>query len=179
MKRKYGAAAAILGLLLGFEAPLGAAPAGMRTAECFVLIEEGASSEGNSLFLSRMGVEPELLRYWVPTRFTKTGKLKSTAAEGKLSYTAETPVLLEKKGKSALYQVPVTFGGPALPKAEKTVKVDFRLKDLLVKGDILQPGAMAIELAVAKAGMAEGRAWVIDMKRLKDGSLRATVGLSP
>jgi hypothetical protein len=149
-----------------------------RELVCFVVAEEGASSEGNSLYLSKMGVDPEALRSFAPSRFTSGLAGFKTVAEGKFSYEADTPVLADRSGKLVLYEVPVRLSAAAPPKARATVTVEFGLKDLRSGGGIVQPAVRAMQLAAAKAGIKSGIAWIVEMERVSTGMLRAKVGLA-
>jgi hypothetical protein len=155
-----------------------AGPAKLKATECYVVAEEGASQEATKLFLSRMGTDTELFRSSAPSRFTLKGNAFSVEAKGSLVYEAEAPVLVEKKGRFALYEVKVRFASPVAEKAKKKVDVDFTLADLAERGGVQQPGVYVIEKAARKAGWESGLAWVVKMKRLKDGKLRATVALA-
>ena len=147
-------------------------------ATCYVLIEEGASSEGNSLFLNKMALESELLSRAAPTRFQSGSKIHLSTAEGSFSSEAEQPELVLRSGAFALYSVELRFKSSPFPKAKKNVKVSFSLADLMARGDIVQPAAMAIGLAAKAARMSSGRAWIQSMRADSAGAFTATVALS-
>jgi len=150
-----------------------------RSAQCFVIIKQGASAEGNALFLRKMALESGLLSRVEPTRFA-TGPRFSLTRAGKeeLRSQAEEPVLVERRGVLALYSVDFKIEAQKLPRAQKTVTVDFSLADLAKTGDLLQPSDKALLLAAADAGMRSGVAWIIEMQMPAKGQFRATVGLS-
>ncbi|MGA2546423.1 MAG: hypothetical protein ABSF43_07750 [Rectinemataceae bacterium] len=149
-----------------------------RDASCYVIVEEGASAEGNALFLEKMGVDAEALSLVAPTRFSFGSKNSLTRTGGSLSYEADSPVLVERSGRLALYSVAFRFSPEPLPKALKTVIVNFTLADLARTKDAVQPAAKAIELAAAKARMKSGLAWIVEMKMPAHGAFRAKVGLA-
>jgi len=154
-----------------------AMPAG-GDATCYVLIEEGMSSEGNSLFLSKMAFDTELLSRVVPTRFQTGSKIKLSRAEGSFSYEAGSPGLVLRSGDFALYSVELRFKSSSFPKAKKKIKVSFSFADLIAGGDIVQPAEMAIGLASKAARMSTGKAWIQSMRANSAGAFTATVALS-
>lgn len=149
-----------------------------RSAICYVLVEEGSSVEGNSLYFEKMGLDPELLSRVAPTRFTFNGKDFRMEASGSFSYRAETPVLVGRSGSAALYSVNLEFTAEPFPKARKTVVVRFRLLDLIRGGELVQPAAKAMRLAAAEAGMKSGMAWIGEMAMPSRGEFRARVLLA-
>jgi hypothetical protein len=160
---------------LGAEVPL----AQMRSARCFVAIEEGASSEGNSLYLQKMGVEPALLRLFAPTRFSVGAKGIETTAEGEFSYTTVGTELVARSKGFAVYAVSVNYRAAAVPEAKVTVVVDFKLSELVKGRGLVQPAEKAIALAAAKAHMSSGIAWIVEMEMPSSQSFRAKVRLAP
>jgi hypothetical protein len=149
-----------------------------RASTMYILVEEGASAEGNALFLKKMGLEPKLLSRALPVRFESRGGRFAVKAEGSLSYESAEPVLVERSGKLALYSVALKIRGGALPKAKKTETVDFSLAELEKSRDLVQPADRAIELAAAKAGMKKGRAWIVEITMPAPGRFEARVGLA-
>jgi hypothetical protein len=145
---------------------------------CYVVMEEGSSSEGNSLYLKKMGIEPSLIKLFAPTSFTALDKGVKTQAKGDFAYEAGSPELVTRSKRLALYEVPVRYRASSPPKAKKSVAVDFKLEDLSRTGGIMQPAEKAIALAAAKASMKSGTAWVVEMSYAK-GSFRAKVELGP
>jgi hypothetical protein len=125
-----------------------------------------------------MGADPEALRSFAPSRFTAGSGAFTAAAQGQFSYEAGTPVLRDRAGKLALYEVPLRLSAPPPPKAQITVTVQFRLRDLASGRGIAQPAIRAMQLAAAKAGMRSGIAWIVEMARVAPGTLRAKVGLA-
>jgi hypothetical protein len=149
-----------------------------REATCYVLVEEGKSAEGNSLFLQRMGLNPQALSMVAPTRFSFAAGSSFSRAGGSFSYEGGQPILVDRKGRLALYSVAVKFWGEAFPKAFKTYTVDLSVADLAANADLVQPAEKAIEKAAAKAGVKSGLAWIIEMKMPTRGSIRVKVGLA-
>lgn len=149
-----------------------------RGATCYVVVKEGASSEGNSLYLQKMGLDPELLSRVAPTRFNLEGKKFDLEASGSFSYEAETPDLVLRSGSLALYAVALKFTAGAFPKALKTVDVSFGLSEIVRGGEAVQPAAWAMQLAAAKAGMKTGSAWIVEMTMPARGEFRARVSLA-
>ncbi len=149
-----------------------------RAATCYVLVEEGSSKEGNSLYFEKMGLDPELLSRVAPTRFSFNEKDFEMEASGSFSYRAETPVLVGRSGSAALYSVNLEFTAGPLPKARKTVVVRFRLSDLIKGGKLVQPAARAMRLAAAEAGLKSGMAWIGEMTMPSRGEFRARVLLA-
>ncbi len=145
---------------------------------CFLLVEEGKSAEGNALFLSKMGIDAEAVSRVAPTRFTVGAKDFLSRVNGSFSYQADSPVLVERSGRLALYSVALKYGVGALPAALKTVTVNFKLADFARTKDTIQPATKAIQLAVAKAGMKSGLAWIVEMDMPSKGSFRAKVALA-
>jgi hypothetical protein len=158
----------------------GSAAAGAKTREatCYILVEEGSSAEGNSLFLQKMGASPQALSLVAPTRFSFASGSSFESASGSFSYEASTPRLVDRKGRLALYSVVVRFAAGPLPKALKTITVDVKMADLAGTADLVQPAAKAIELAAAKAGMKSGTAWVISMAMPTKAAIRVKVALA-
>jgi hypothetical protein len=158
----------------------GAAPAAepvhLRTV-CYLLIEEGGSAEGNSLYLKKMALDAAALSRSLPTRFSSGARI-ALESEGAVRFEAEEPVLVERRGRLALYSVALSLEALALPRAQKTVTVDFSLADLARSKDLLQPADKAILLAAAKAGMRSGSAWVLDIRMIGRGKFRAKLGLA-
>ena len=172
-----------LGLLaclvcLGTELSSEGAKAQVRSTRCFVVMQEGASSEGNSMYLKKMGVEPGLLKLFAPTRFTVEGKSVKTQVQGDFAYQAESPELVVKSKALAVYGVQVKYKAITRPKAQKTITVDFSLGDLAGAKGLVQPAEKAILLAAAKAKLSSGTAWVVEMSYAK-ASFHAKVELSP
>jgi hypothetical protein len=149
-----------------------------RKIECFVLVELGASAEGNEVFIRNMGFDPEIMRSFAPSRFEVGAEGFRVSSEGAYSYQSESPNLVEKTGKIALYSMRARIKAPSPPNPQKTVKVEMRLADLAAKGTIVQPGLRAIELGARQLGWTSGRAWVIEMKRTGAGKLQAVVGFA-
>jgi hypothetical protein len=192
MKSRYAmrgiAPAALLALAASMAALLAAAPAAAqgllgtkvltRQLTCYIVMAEGASSEANSLYLRKMGTDPEAVKNFAPTRFTLRLGAFSAVTEGNLSYEAGTPVLVDRSGKLVLYSLPLRISTEALPKARTTVTVQFRLKDLEEGRGLIQPSILAMRLAAAKAGMKSGIAWIVEMSRVGPGILRAKVALA-
>jgi hypothetical protein len=170
----FALAAAMLALI-----PRGAvAQTGPRELICFVVSEEGTSAEGNSLYLRKMGVDPEALRSFAPSRFTVGPGDFSAVVQGRVSYEAGTPVLADRVGKLALYEVPLRLAAAPPPRAQATVIVQFNIRDLASGRGIVQPALRAMQLAAAKARMRSGFAWIVEMARVAPGTLRAKVGLA-
>jgi hypothetical protein len=153
-------------------------PQTIRSITCFVVVEEGASSEGNSLFLQRMGADPEALKSFAPSRFTRSGGRFSATVSGSFAYQADTPELVERSGRLALYQVPVRLKAQLPPKPEKSVQVTISLSDLGKAGAVMQPAYKAMDLAAASLKWKSGSAWIIEMQSLGKGKLKAVVGLA-
>lgn len=169
--------------LLAFSAySLSAAPASPsqppRALTCYVVMEEGGSAEGNSLFLKKMGVDPEAVKTFAPTRFSRVGGKFTAFAQGVFSYQAETPVLVDRSGRLALYEFPLRLKSDAPPNPEKTVTVTVLLSELAKSGGIVQPALKAMDKAAASLKWTEGTAWIIDMRRAGKGKLKAIVGLT-
>lgn len=160
---------------LGAAAPL----AQPRSVRCFVVMEEGASSEGNSLYLNKMGVEPALLRLFAPTRFSTGMRGVEMKADGEFSYEAVGIELVARLKRLAVYAVSLRYRAPEMPEAKATVVVDFKLADLARGRLLVQPAEKAIELAAAKAHMRSGLAWVVEMAMPSPQSFRAKVRLAP
>ena len=168
-------AALVLAVLALLAQSLGAQS---RATTAYVFVKEGASSEGNSLYLNKMGLPAEALSRVAPTRFVIAGKAFSMDASGSFSYEAENPVLVGRSGSLALYSVALKFTAGPYPKGQKTLTVGFSLKDLVKAGEAIQPAAMAIQLAAAKAGMKSGTAWIEDMQMPTKGEFKAKVSLA-
>jgi hypothetical protein len=149
-----------------------------RSIKCYVVMREGASAEGNALYLQKMGVEPEALKSFAPANFSRAGGEFSVSVRGKLSYSAETPVLLERSGSVALYEVAVALRADDPPQAKKRVRVTVKLGDLAKAKELAQPAVRAMDLAAAAAKMRKGTAWIIEMEYAGKGRLEALVGLS-
>jgi len=171
--------AALLSLFLPFLA-FGAPASGAAATErlCYVLVREGDSAEGNALYLRKMLLDPAALSRAVPTRF----RLKPSftlEAEGRLqSVEAGEPVLVARRGRLALYSLSLGLDDKELPKAQKTLVVEFSLADLARTGDQVQPADRALALAAAKSGLKSGSAWIIDMTMSSKSLFRAKVGVS-
>lgn len=161
-------------------AVLAAAPALAQTrgATCYVFVEEGASADGNSMYLNKMGLPAEALSRVAPTRFSFAKKEFSLEAAGSFSYEAGTPALLGRTGRLALYSVAIQFQPHPLPRVWKTVSVAFSLKDVLKGKDFVQPAAEAIRRAALQAGVTSGLAWIVDMQMPTKGNFRAKVSLA-
>lgn len=172
MHRRAAALAFVLAATLAFAAPTS------RSLVCLVLTTEGGSAEGNALFQRYMALQPELLRSYAPTRF-EVGKAGFSAkAEGSFGYSAEEIVPLERYGKTVLGSVKVELKGAPPPKAWKTAVVEFKAAELAARGDAVQPGARAIELAAAKLKLSKGLAWVESIGLASPGLIRATVAFA-
>jgi hypothetical protein len=163
---------------LGTQLAAQGASTQVRSTYCYVAMQAGASSEGNSLYLKKMGVEPGLLKLFSPTRFTVGEKGISTETQGDFAYQADTPELVAQSKTLAVYGVQVKYKAATTPKAQKTVQVDFSLGDLAGAKGLVQPAEKAIALAAAKAKMRSGTAWVVEMSYAKS-LFRAKVELSP
>jgi hypothetical protein len=98
--------------------------------------------------------------------------------EGRFAYEAGTPVLRDRNGRTALYEVPLRLSADAPPKAQQLVTLQFRLADLASSGGLVQPALKAMQLAAAKLGWHSGLAWIVKMERIGPGALRAVVGLA-
>ncbi len=162
---------------LAFGAPA-AATSETKEKLCYVLVQEGASAEGTALYLRKMLLDPARLSRFAPTRF----KLKprfSLETEGSLhGVEAGAPVLVERRGRLALYSLALGIEEKDLPKAQKTIVVEFSLANLARTGDQVQPADRALALAAAKSGLKRGSACVIDMTLSSKGLFRAKVGVS-
>jgi hypothetical protein len=175
--------AAALGLMLTLTVlPLLAAPADssrpIREIACYVVMQEGKSSEGNALYLKKMGVDPEAVKTFAPLRFTREGGKFTTTVQGAFAYQAESPTMVDRSGKVALYEIPLRLKADPPPKAEKTVKVTVSLSELSGAGGLVQPSIKAMDKAAAAQKMSSGTAWIIEMSRAGKGKLKATVGLA-
>lgn len=146
-----------------------------RSVTCLVMVEEGASSEANSLFLRKMFLDPAALQHFAPAAFTFSGGRLKLEAEGTFGYTAATPRLVERKGAMALYEVKAEIRAPAPPRAWKTAVVELRTADLAVGADL---GFKAIEFAARKLRLSGGRAWIVDMGLKSPGLIRAKVAFA-
>jgi hypothetical protein len=149
-----------------------------RALDCYVVVEEGSSSEGNSLFLQKMGVDPEALKSFAPTSFSRVGKKFSASVQGTFAYEADSPVLVERRGRIALYEVAVRLRSDPLPSPAKKVSVTLLIGDLAESGDLVQPALRAMDLAAASLKWTSGTAWIIDMRPAGAGKLKAIVGLA-
>ena len=145
---------------------------------CYMVVEEGKSSDATRLFLQKMGIDSEAVSRVAPTRFTVGARDFLSRVGGRFSYEAEGPVFIERVGRVGLYSVALRYSVGPLPKALKTVTVDFTLAELAKAKSLVQPAAKAIQLAAAKAGMKTGLAWIIGMEVAGKGDFRATVGLA-
>jgi hypothetical protein len=150
----------------------------VRSLTCYVVMEEGASSEGNSLFLNKMGMDPELLRAFCPSTFSRGPTGFVARAQGTFAYQADSPVLVDRSGKVVMYEIPVKLKSDPLPKAATTVTVAVDFADLRKAKGLVQPSIKALDYAAEKAGMRSGWAWIVSMKRVSAGKLEAVVGLS-
>jgi hypothetical protein len=153
-----------------------------RSVKCYVVMKEGASAEGNALYLQKMVIEPEGLKSFAPVAFARTGKVFSVSVNGEFDYSAGSPVIVDRSGRVALYEVPLLLSSgdqpQAAPVAFKKVKVTVKLADLAKAQDLVQPSIRAIDLAAASAKMKSGTAWILDMKYAGKGRLEAQVGLA-
>jgi len=141
-------------------------------------MEEGASADGNSLFMKKMGFDPELLRSYCPSTFSRGPTGFTTRAQGTFSYQADSPVLVDRSGNLALYEVAVKLRSDSLPKARETVTVTVDFADLRKGRSLVQPSIKAMDYAADKAGLKSGWVWIVSMKRVAPGRLEAVVGLS-
>jgi hypothetical protein len=149
-----------------------------RSLTCYVVMEEGASADANSLFLNKMGMDPELLRAFCPSTFSRGPTGFVARAQGTFAYQADSPVLVDRSGKVIMYEIPVKLKSDPLPKATTTVTVAVDFADLRKAKGLVQPSIKALDYAAEKAGMRSGWAWVVSMKRVSAGKLEAVVGLS-
>jgi hypothetical protein len=149
-----------------------------KNATCYIIIEEGASSDASELFIKKMGIEPDLLNRVAPTHFEMRSTDFLYKATGSLSYEAEQPHLVLRSGRYTLYSVSVKYRAGPYPKA-KTIKVSFPFADLIAGGDLVQPADKAIALAARSTRMKSGEAWIIDMSASDSGAFHATVALAP
>jgi len=168
----------LLALALALAAPLGAQAAPGRKVTCLVLVVEGESAEGNALFQRYMGLQPELLRSYAPSRFELTAKGLSVKAEGLLSYEAGGLVEVERRGRAVLSSVEAVIRGAPPPKAWKRAAVELALADLAAAGGAVQPGAAAIEAAARKLKLKRGVAWVESIGLAAPGLIEATVAFA-
>jgi hypothetical protein len=125
-----------------------------------------------------MGVDPEALKSFAPMRFFRVGSKFSASVQGSFAYEAESPVLIGRSGRLALYQVAVRIKSDPPPSPVKKVKVSLLLGDLAKSGDLVQPALRAMDLAAASLKWSDGTAWIIDMKPAGKGKLEAVVGLT-
>jgi hypothetical protein len=169
MRNRIAVICSIALVALGASAQASAQAA--RSMKCYVVIKEGASSEGNSLFIQKMGVEPELIKSFAPSRFTKSAEGFAFSTQGSFAYQAESPVFIERSGKLALYEVPVRIKAEVPTRGVKKLNVTLRLADV-------QPDFAAMRAAAAKSGWTTGTAWIVEMKRTGKGLLSAVVGLA-
>jgi hypothetical protein len=149
-----------------------------RNITCYVVMEEGQSADANSLFLNKMGLDPELLRAFCPSSFSRGPTGFSARAQGSFSYQADTPVLVDRSGKVVMYEVSVALKSDAPPRATTTVTVTVDFADLRTGAGLIQPSLKAMDYAASKAGLKFGWAWIVSMKRVGAGKLEAVVGLS-
>jgi len=156
----------------------GQAAAASRTITCYVVVEEGASSDANSLYLQKMGLDPELLRSFCPSTFARGPTGFATRAQGTFSYQADAPVLVDRSGKLAMYEVPVKLKADAPPRSGTKVTVIVDFADIRKGKGLVQPSIKAMDYAADKAGLRSGWAWIISMKRIGEGKLEAVVGIS-
>jgi hypothetical protein len=171
--------------LLAMALPgLAAAPVSASAAQpardilCYVTMEEGQSAEGNSLFMRKMGVDPEAVKTFAPARFSRAMGKFSVRVQGSFAYQAESPTRVARSGRLALYEVPIRIKADPPPKAWKTVKVSLSLAELSKAGGLAQPAVMAMDKAAAAQKLSEGTAWIIEMSHAGKGKLKATVGLA-
>jgi hypothetical protein len=170
--------------LLAFAFPaLGAEPSQpVRDTSCYVVMEEGASSEGNSLYLKKMGVDPEVVKTFAPVHFSRAGGAAggrfSATVQGSFAYQAESPTQVGRSGNLVLYEVPVRLKADPPPKAWKTVSVSIQLSELSGSSGLVQPSILAMDKASASQKMSSGTAWILDMSYSGKGKLKATVGLA-
>jgi hypothetical protein len=137
---------------------------------------ESGSAEANSLFQQFMGIEPEALRSYAPTRFEFTKKGFSAKTEGEFGYSAGRLVPVERHGKSVLNSVEVELRAPLPPKAAKTKIVELKVSELAAEG--AQPATKAIEMAARALGWQKGLAWIERIELAASGLIRAKVGFA-
>ena len=192
MKRRYPMISAVAILSLGlFSGRLNAQPAGggegsgtagklppPRELTCYVVMEEGASAEGNALFLREMGSDTEVMKNFAPSRFTRSSGTFIATVQGQLSFEAEAPILKGRSGALALYAIPVRLRADPPPAAERQIEVQFSLRDLASGRALIQPALYAMRLAATKAGMKSGLAWIVRMDFVAPRTIGATVGLA-
>ncbi len=178
MNRRFSGVLAFFALVL-FTVPLSAL-GGLKSgnATCYVLVEEGSSSEGNKLYLDKMLVGGEVLSRLAPTSFDTRAKNFLTRGSANFSYEAGTPVPVERSGSWVLYSVDLKYKAGPYPKVYKTITVDITIADLKVGKELLQPATKAIELAAAKAGLSSGTAWIVGMSMPSRAVIRVKVSLS-
>jgi hypothetical protein len=165
-------------LLAAPEKSVPAPSSAIRDITCYVVMEEGNSSEGNSLYLRKMGVDPEAVKTFAPVRFSRAERKFSTTVQGVFGYQAETPVLVDRSGRLGLYEVPLRLKADPPPVPAKTVTVTVLLSELATSGDIVQPAVNAMDKAAASQKMVAGTAWIIEMSYVGKGKLKAVVGLA-
>jgi hypothetical protein len=142
-------------------------------------MEEGASAEGDSLFLRKMVAGPELLRLYAPTRFIASKGGIELRSEGEFSYDVEGPQLVARSKRTLVYAFDLRMKVSPQPKAKSVVVVSFSLAELTKGRAILQPAERAIALAAAKSGMSSGLARIVSIEMPDSKSFRAKVALSP
>jgi hypothetical protein len=182
MASRYDAAFVLASLAfsafnIASQAPVSAEPV-VRDLSCYVVMEEGASSEGNSLYLQKMGVDPEAVKTFAPVRFSREGGKFTTTVQGAFGYQAQTPTRIARSGRLALFEVPVRIKADPPPKPWKTATVTVLLSDLAKAKGLVQPAVKAMDLAAAAQKMGSGTAWIMDMSYAGKGKLKATVGLA-
>jgi hypothetical protein len=151
---------------------------GPRPIVCYFIVEEGASAEANALMQRYMGVEPEILHSYAPTRFELAKGAYSFKAEGEFGYEAEGVLEVARYGNVVLKSVKAALRAPAPPAAYKTQVVALKVADLAAKKGKVQPAEAAIEAAARKLKLKRGLAWIVNMEFKAPGTLQATVGFA-
>gem|GEM_PF-1995549 len=150
----------------------------VRDVVCYVVVEESQSSEGDELFLRKMGVDPEAVKTFAPVSFSRRGGKFEAVVRGAFGYQARNPRRLASSGKLALYEVPLKIKSDPPPRPWKTARVSIDIAELSPSGGIVQPSVAAMDKAAAALKVTSGMAWIIEMRYSGKGRLNALVGLA-
>lgn len=180
MTRRFFPAALPLALLLAFP-PAFLAPAALhaqaeRDVLAWVVSDADPAGEAGRLAFASMGLEAGALSSYSPTPFRLEGGKVLLGEAAPFRYRADKPRKVAMAGAAGLWSIAAGIRVELPKRADRTVEVFLSPAVLAAGGGMVQPGRLALEAAIRELGVAAGKVWLVEMRRLKDGRLAAKVG---
>ncbi len=145
-----------------------------------VYVIRDLENPASDTWTANMVVPVEAVRLYVPSRFSKNGKLVDITIATDVSYSVSGPRELERSVSHTLVVFYINIAGAEkLPKPDKRVKARFSLSELLKAGSVASesPGFFALRKVIGESTFKSGTAWIESIEYDGTGRFLAVVAL--